>query len=114
VKRTPLRRTVGLTSRTPLHRRTGVNPVSKRRQAERPQRDSCRAIVLERDGTCRYPGCRAESTDVHELHRGAGRHADYLDPESCRGMCRPHHDFVSLNPNAARELGLALRNWGQS
>ena len=107
----PLHRTTRLTSITPLQRRKGVNPMSQRREDERPERDACRAVVLERDRICVYPGCRSESTDVHELHRGAGRHADYLDPEKCRGMCRLHHDWATREPLAAHELGLACWSW---
>lgn len=110
----PLRRIVGLTSTTPLKRYTPVNPVSQTRRDERPQRDACRAVVLARDPICTFPGCRRSSTEVHELHRGAGRHADYLDPEMCRGVCGlrvggPHHSWLTLNPEKAYRLGMALR-----
>ena len=115
---TPLRRTPMPPRKTPmprgkveLKRTTSLNPISEQRRKEKPQRDACRAVVLERDPTCRYPGCRLPSEDVHELHRGAGRHADYLDPSKCIGLCRPHHSVVTLNPDAAHELGLAYRSW---
>jgi hypothetical protein len=107
----PLRRTVGLTSTTPLKRYTPVNPVSQTRKDERPQRDACRAVVLARDPICRFPGCRRPSSEVHELHRGAGRHADYLDPEMCRGLCRECHQIVTDNPILAHDLGLSLWSW---
>lgn len=111
MKRSPLRRTTGLTSRIPLRRHKGVNPVSKRRQRERPQRDGCRAIVLARDRVCRYPGCHFPSEEVHELQRGQMRASTYLDPTRCIGLCAPHHLIVTLNPDAAHELGLAYKSW---
>lgn len=105
----PLRRTIGLTSTTPLKRYTPVNPVSKTRKAERSQRDACRAVVLARDPICTFPGCQRPSAEVHELHRGAGRRADYLNPEMCRGFCWVHHGFVTREPAKAYLLGMALR-----
>ncbi|MFN2592336.1 MAG: hypothetical protein ABR532_05830 [Candidatus Dormibacteria bacterium] len=100
----PLRRHVGLTaSRKPLP------SMSDRRKAELPERQECRRIVLERDPICVFPGCTRPSTEVHELHRGAGRHTDYLDPKLCRGVCWLHHGWTTRNPAKARRLGLALR-----
>ena len=35
----------------------------------------------------------------------------WLDPELCRAGCRECHDFVTRNPQAAHDLGLALWSW---
>lgn len=115
MKRTPLRRTAGLTSHTPLRRHKGVNPVSKRRQRERPQRDACCAIVLARDRVCRYPGCQFPSEEVHELQGGFMRALTYLNPEACIGLCAVrganHHQWVTEHPVEAHDLGLAYWSW---
>lgn len=111
----PLRRTGRLTSTTPLQRRKGVNPVSKRRKDEKPERDACCAVVLERDRICVYPGCHFPSEQVHELQRGQMRAATYLDPKKCRGLCATqganHHQWITEHPDAAHELGLVYWSW---
>lgn len=124
MKRTPLKRGAPPQRRTPLRatatltRRKGVNPVSQTRKDEQWKRDACRAVVLARDPICRYPGCREASTDVHELHRGAGRRSAYLDPLKCIGLCgfdaphyTDHHRWVTEHPVEARALELAYWSW---
>ena len=113
-----LKRTTRLTSTTPLQRHTALNPVSKRRKAERPEREATRKVVLERDPICRFPGCRFPSTEVHELQRGQKRASTYLRPERCVGLCgydpphfTDHHRYVTEHPLEARALELAYRSW---
>lgn len=106
MKRTPLKR-----STKPIKRTKRVNPASVKRKAQQGERRAVRRAVLERDPICRYPECTAESTDAHEIHRGSMRAMTYLDIEQIKGLCRQHHDYVTGNPQAAHDLGLALWSW---
>ena len=76
-------------------------------------RDECRRQVLSRDVQCRGQrvGCGVWATEVHELGRGAYRQSCWLDPELCIGLCSFCHRWVTQNPEAAVEAGLALWGW---
>lgn len=130
MKRTPLRRTaslrrIALKSSTPISgnpvttsNRKPLPSMSAKRRRDLPARNQCRTQVLERAGgmcemRCTDP-CRSRpnpATDVHELKRGASRSECWLDPEKCLAACRECHDFVTCNPKAAHDLGLALWSW---
>jgi len=97
-------------------KRSRVNPVSKKRRDQREARDECRRVVLARDLVCRGFGktpveCRRIVTDVHELGRGAYRQSCWLDPDLCIGLCHWCHRWVTDNPQAAVEAGLAMWGW---
>ena len=113
----PLKRTGGL-KRAPFvtKQRQPLPAKSARTKRDEPARAECREIVLARDRVCRGQRltpvrCAGVATDVHELKRGSARRSVYLDPDMCIGLCRPCHDWVTANPNAACELGLALKSW---
>lgn len=101
----PLPRRVGLQSTTPLRK------VSAKRRREGPVRKRCVAEVMARDAVCVYPGCTKPSTDPHELWRGQMRALTYLHPDKVRGLCREHHDFITLHPAIGHELGLVKWSW---
>ena len=97
-------------------KRSGIRPVSRKRAAQKPLRDACVNIVLRRDVRCRGAGltpvnCSGAATEVHELGRGAYRQSCWLIPEMCLGLCSICHRWVTLNPDLAEELGLALRGY---
>jgi hypothetical protein len=110
-RKTPLRARTPLRRSTLLHATAPLPAMSAKRRREQPVRKTCRAVVLERDRTCRFPGCNQPSTDVHELHRGGLRAATWTDPELCIGLCRLHHDYCDERPKEAHDLGLVRWSW---
>ena len=93
-------------SRKPL-KRTKLQPVSQKRKSAAPARKQCLVVVRERcGGRCEFPDCQAAMQDGHErLARSQG--GSPSDPENVIGLCRPHHEWVTQNMNAARTMGLA-------
>jgi hypothetical protein len=111
-------------------KRTPLRRVSRKREAERAQRQACVQVVLERDRTCQYVsmvfrarrslspadwamltkaaviGCRGHLT-VHEP--GHRRNVDYLDPASCICLCFWHNVWVENCPEAAYHAGLLIK-----
>lgn len=92
-------------------KRSRPRPRSERRIREMTERATCRRQVLERDRFCRYPRCKAEAHEVHELFRGQLRAKTYLDPDLCVGLCHEHHEEVTNHPERAHALGLAKKSW---
>ena len=101
-------------SRKPLPAR------SKRRRAELQERHQVRLTVIARDKGCAARGIPGvphgaiggrAPLEVHELKRGAHRSEVYLDPDWCLALCPASHDWVTENPQAAIEAGLALPGW---
>jgi hypothetical protein len=100
-----------------------LKPMSAKRRKEVTTRAKVRVEVLARDPYCMardkhlvWPSgkvtvCLGRSSQVHELMRGKMRADCYLNPDMCLGLCSECHSFVTLNPNAAHDLGLALWSW---
>jgi hypothetical protein len=107
----------------PIGKRKPIAARSKLSTSELAAREACREAVLRRDRNCQafylhllWPSgkavaCQGLSSQVHELKRGKMRRDCYLDPARCIGLCAPCHQWVTENPKAAIELGLALNSW---
>ena len=136
-RRTPLRATSTLQPGQSRLARTGsLRPVSSKRAREKRTYDECRREVWNRqDGKCKvalmwldlierapslhsfyrdlspeYFDCDLRMTDVHHMK---GRVGDlYTDTRWMVGLCRPCHDYVELNPEWAREVGLSASRHG--
>lgn len=105
-----LTRRTGLKRDTPKARefagkRSRIAPRSTRRRDQEPERVDVRATVLDRAaGVCQYaeivpevecgfyPWADRPGLEVDELHGGAQRSIEWLDPEACRAVCPRHHD----------------------
>lgn len=114
MKRSPLRRGIG------LQRRTRLNPVSKRRLSLAPERTKVRLTVLRRDDGCCGEGIPGVPhggigdrlpLEVHELAGGSRRHETFLQPEFCVSVCPQTHDWVNAFPAEAERVGLRLASW---
>ena len=93
--------------------RKRIAPKSKRVIDRQPERDACRAVVLERAGHCCqyapiWPGlpCGSPFTDrpqleVDEVRGGSYRAADQYDPHWCRAACQLHHDIKTRSKTRA-------------
>lgn len=107
-RRTPLDRG------TPLERRSGLRPVSRKRAAEnRVRRAVVDALWPERP-VCARPGCGRLADDVHEpLTRARG--GSITDAENMAPLCRDCHEQVTFAPESelgwAYELGLLRHSW---
>ena len=90
--------------------REKLKPMSEKRAAKQGGRRKCIASVRERcGGRCEAKllnVCTGEMRDTHEiLARSQG--GSITDPANCLGVCRPCHDWIGSNMNAARRIGLA-------
>jgi hypothetical protein len=97
--------------------RRGLRQVSRKRQAERPERDAVLAAVMARDGR----QCRAEAVwpelechgglDGHELAPRSVYPGGHLDAANIVLVCRRHHDAIGDNVELAHERGLHRWSW---
>ena len=98
--------------------------VSKKRAAERPARLALLRRVIERDGGCvAREGGRFDlgtpcgqlppraPLEGHELVRRAQMSGGHLIDENVVALCPRHHDWVTANPEAAKEVGLSVPRW---
>jgi len=86
-RRTPLQR-----SRKPM-KRTRLNPVSKKRKEEQPQRNEWSAGILQRDPVCFWCGL-TQSVDPHHVFAKGPFPALRTIPDNGIGVCRICHDFI--------------------
>lgn len=94
-------------------KRSRVNAVSERRQAEALVYTERRAVFLAEHRRCEIglPGCLGWSGEVqHRITRGA-RPDLWLDPDNWVAACRPCHAHVTDNPNDGYELGVCGHAW---
>lgn len=97
--------------RSPLHRKTGLKPFSKKRQREMKERAKVRHVVLSRDGfTCQakallpHVPCFGGLEAHHWIKASAG---GPYQPDNLLTLCQRHNQWVEDEPLKARELGLA-------
>ncbi len=99
--------------------RTKINPVSKKRYTDMKERNEVRDAVLARaNGRCEYrsiiPEIRCGSLpqrlglECDEIHGGALRGEEWLDPDRIIATCAVHHDFKTLNKKLVIERLEAL------
>jgi 5-methylcytosine-specific restriction endonuclease McrA len=103
VKRSPIQR------RTPLQRLTSIRPKSPKRVRQ----DRTRAF-LRRQFLIAYPECERcgnAATDVHEVIRRSQAPGAQLRPELFVGLCRPCHEWATVNPAEAHAEGFVLWSW---
>lgn len=114
MKRSPLRRGIG------LQRRTRLNPVSKRRLSLAPERTKVRLAVLRRDGGCCGEGVPGVPhggigdrlpLEVHELAGGSRRHETFIDAGWAVAVCPQTHGWIDDFPAEAERVGLRLASW---
>lgn len=95
--------------------RPPIRPVSAKRRREQKLRRAVVAEVRLRDGGCRARGVLEHECsgplDVHELVRRSQWRGGYLVADNAVTLCRTAHDYVTLHPHEAVELGLAKWSW---
>ena len=89
-----------------VKRRKPVLKQSTKTRAKRDlyNREAKKWKALTENSTCRFPGCKKPTTDVHHSRGRAG--SLLLDKRFWIPLCREHHDWVGVNMGAARKLGL--------
>lgn len=92
----PLRRLTPLRSKVGLRRKGQT-------YTERRWRDA----VIERDRSCRFPGCkRTDSLEAHHVASRAQRPDLRLDIANGVAVCHAHHHWLTDHPIEGAELGL--------
>lgn len=83
--------------------------MSKKRQALNIHRRSFVKRILDERLLCeaRIAGCSMMPSDVHEIC-SRGRGGSIIDDENVLALCRPCHQFVTVNPAWAAENGFLL------
>ena len=95
-------------------KRTRINPVSKKRQAQMVQRRHLVKDILTSRPNCeaQLEGCSRWSVDVHErLNRSQGGDILSTDPEAFMSLCRPCHSHITTHPKESYERGFSIHNW---
>lgn len=72
--------------------------------ARRVVRRDLVAELMREGARCEWPGCNTNAVDLHEPHT-RGRGGSELDRNGVRLVCRAHHDFLHLHPQAALSAG---------
>ena len=105
----PPRRSPLLSSST--LRRTPLAAVSPKRRRANTYYRQLRADFLGVHQRCEYPaGCTQAATDVHHMRGRVG--GDLLNVRLWLAMCRDHHEWVTVHPAAAYEMGASVRRIG--
>jgi hypothetical protein len=90
-----------------------VKPLTPRRAAAERIYRKRRALFLEANPRCAFPGgCVNAAQDVHHKRGRVG--ADLLDESRWLACCRSHHDWIGLHPSAAYEMGVSERRIGRT
>lgn len=134
LKRSPLRRTIGLKQSSPLRqgkhglvRKKRMKQVSKKREGENKEYSKLRKQFLKDHPWCRvcqdlgmsagtftydYPGGRIilpigrKATEVH--HQGRRNGKWLTDVRFFLPVCRAHHDYIEKHGDWARQRGYLL------
>lgn len=98
--------------RTPLKRKTRINPVSKKRARSAPIRRKLVAQQLERIPYCEASligvGCTFTAVDCHEIVPRGRRPDAHLDPALFVSLCRICHAWLTAHPDYATRHALML------
>lgn len=115
----PLRRGGPLTRRTPL--RAGVPAKRRRRLRVSVPVAVAAALAARSGGRCEAvlvaAACWGRATERHHriTQKAGGRHGEAKAAHDRLSnlvhLCTPCHAWVTVNPAAAGELGLSLREW---
>jgi hypothetical protein len=86
----------------------------KRAAQERIYSARAKVFLHGEDGdeyrACEFPGCGRVASEVH--HRRGRVGALLLDERYWSALCRPDHEFATVNPARAYELGISERRIG--
>lgn len=91
-------------------KRSRINPVSKKRREQIPQRSALREAQLRRRPDCeaRLSNCTRKATDVHEIINRSQRSTSWLEPELFVSLCRSCHQWVTEHPLWSKRHGFTL------
>lgn len=78
--------------------------ISPPRARQLKQYKDLRSAFLSEHKKCEHPCCSKPATDVHHTRGRAGKML--LLVQYWKALCRRHHDWVGMNPEAARQIGL--------
>ena len=94
--------------RSPMKRRTRLNPVSKKRRAARPAWERVKRQVWARDhGICAVPWCARRAEDAHHIRKRSQGGTDVM--ENLVALDRRCHDATDL-PKGGRLLIMVQDN----
>jgi hypothetical protein len=114
VKRSPIKRTVPLSTKGTLRRTPLKFRSAKRSRDYRIRRQLARDLMADGPVMCEWPGCASWADDWHEkLARSAG--GSITDPDNRACLCRAHHDAITFDPEARTEairLGFVIERRG--
>lgn len=99
--------------RTPISRKTRLQPVSAKRRALGPERMATRNAVFERAaGICeaRTERCTYFGCDVHEIKTRA-RGGSITDERNCLLLCRECHSKITVEISFATEHGFIVSTY---
>lgn len=93
-------------------KRSRINPVSKKRQAENVIRKRLRNRLLEERPWCeaRIKGCTRVATDLHEIMTRA-RGGSITDENNILCLCRNCHAFITVEPAWSEANGFTVHAW---
>lgn len=85
-----------------------MRAASKKRAAQLRTYSHLRVVFLEGHPVCEFPsGCLNAATDVH--HRAGRSGARLNDVDHWSALCRSCHEWTTVNPRAAYDLGISER-----
>ena len=91
--------------------RTPLPAISEKRKRQLPKRADVRREVIARAGnrcegvdvvpeiSCGFYPPERPWLEVDELHGGAARASEWLDPSKCQALCPAHHDYKTAHKN---------------
>lgn len=79
---------------------------SKKRERQESKYRNVRDKYLADHPICEFPGCGSREVTLHHMK---GRIGSLLhDKRYFKALCWPHHQWVELNPDEAKRMGLSL------
>ncbi len=96
-----------------LRRKTGLKPVSAKREAQLDAYQQAKAAVILRDGWCQGPKHGIETPcvgvlDPHHILPQSHFPQARCCPDAMVLLCRGHHDYVHGHPAWSRAMGLLV------
>lgn len=108
MKRTAIKRKTPLRSKSQLKHKTGLRPISKKKQKQNDRMRIPRQRYREIK-PCAV--CGEETEDVHEIARGPSRDQAFVDPDTWLSLCRCCHDKLGDFSEwpIARQIALKIK-----
>lgn len=83
-----------------------ISPVSDKKAKELAKYCKLRDKYLADHPICEFPGCGSREVTLHHMK---GRIGSLLhDKRYFKALCWSHHQWVELNPDEAKRMGLSL------